>query len=149
MVLLAEKLAAAVQRGDAPAVNTAWDDHWAGDAATKAKDSEIARLPLELMHDLLLMPGHYIHQPIALAIQKRGNPASLPIVKQVLDRGFGVFAYTCSDDAAIAKWFSHILGNIGAPEAVNMLQHYAKSENTAIANEMQYRLSQIGRQTYQ
>ncbi len=107
-------------------------------------EGSINSLPLELLHALLLAPGHHMHQPVAREVQRRSDPNSLPIVKQVLDQGFSLYSYTCSDDAVIAKWFGHILADIGTPEAVNAIRTYAASKNEGIALEMQYRLKKIG-----
>ncbi len=103
-------------------------------------------LPLMLLHELLVAPGHHVHQQVAMEIQQRADPSSLSVVARVLDGGFQSLTYTCSDDKTIAKWFGHILARIGTPEAVAMVSHYARSDNPGIAAEMQYRLERIHQQ---
>jgi len=48
-----------------------------------------------------------------------------------------------SEDAAIAKWFSHALADIGTNEAIQVIQKFANSSNQDVANEMEYRLKRI------
>ena len=130
-----EKIRVAIGLGDVRAIDAALGDHTA-----------FASLPIALLHDLLLMPGHNNHQRVAFEMQGRADPSSLPVVRQVLDQGFSRFAYTCSEDAVIAKWFSQILARIGTPEAVGMLGTYSASKNRGMAEEMQYRQKRFNEQ---
>ena len=138
---LAVTLADALSRGDAAAIDDAWDDHWSGDRA--ASEVEVTDLPLNLLHDLLLGRGHHLHQQIAREIQDRRDASSIPIVRQMLERGFADLSYTASDDEVIAKWFGHILAGIGTADAVATIRDYAASSNAGIAAEMRYRLARI------
>ena len=144
---LAEKWTEALNRGDMAAINAAWDDLWAGARGDKERVArnhvEIDHLPLSLLHELILTPGHNQHQELARAMQRRASPASLPVVRKVLDQGFDQFAYTCSEDVVIAKWFSHILGSIGTPDAIELIRTYAESANEGVAAEMKYRLTRL------
>ena len=143
MTTLTEMWSDSLTRCDMAAIDAAWDNLWSvrpDKARIDLAHAEIDRVPLSLPHELMLTAGHHKHQEVANCIQGRANPASLPTVKKVLDQGFDQFAYTCSEDAVIAKWFSHILGNIGTPDAIQLLKTYAESANDGIATEMKYRL---------
>ena len=146
MAALADMLTAALARGDAAAVDAAWNDTLRGastDAARTVAANSTSDLPLDLLHDLMLSPSHHLHQQVARMIQGRADPESLPVIKRVLDQGFEPFAYTCSEDSVIAKWFSHILASIGTPDAVGLISHYAESKNEGVAAEMGYRLGRL------
>lgn len=96
-----------------------------------------------ILNTLLLIPGHSFHQEVAREIQQLGHPSSISIIDKILSDGFGIFEYTCSEDAVIAKWFSHALADIGTNEAIQVIQKYASSSNQGVANEMQYRLKRM------
>lgn len=132
-----EHVRSAIVRRDVRAIDAALDDH-----------TGFSRLPIAQLHDLLLTPSHHLHQRVAFEMQERADPSSLPVITQVLDRGFSQFAYTCSEDTVIAKWFSHILARIGTPEAIDMLRKYSVSQNKGIADEMQYRLRRLNKQEH-
>ena len=150
MAGLAENLSLALARGDCESIDSTWEAMWAGaarDASLRIGAEAMLRgLPLDLLHELVVTPGHHVHQEVAFEIQQRADPTSLPVVTRILDTGFEYLAYTCSKDRTIAKWFGHILTRIGTPEAVAMVQVYARSDNSGIAEEMQYRLRRIGQQ---
>ncbi|MGK5024520.1 HEAT repeat domain-containing protein [Janthinobacterium sp. RB2R34] len=98
----------------------------------------------EVLNRLLVMPGHQLHQEVAMRIQQLGSDRSVPFIRSVLERGFGYLQYTCSEDETIAKWFSHALARIGTPGAIDLIKEYASSSNHGIAKEMQYRLEKLG-----
>ena len=66
-----------------------------------------------------------------------------PLAARVLEGGFARFAYTCSEDGVIAKWFSWLLADIGTPEALAVLKRFAGDPNPEIAAEMRYRLRRL------
>lgn len=101
------------------------------------------RLAIDTLHKLLLYPHHNYHQAITKQIQHLADPSSVPYIDEILSRGFGDFTYTCSEDAAIAKWFSWALFSIGTKEAIACLEKYAKSSSKEMATEMEYRLSKL------
>ena len=98
----------------------------------------------DVLHNLLLMPGHELHQEVTRAMQDLGSPSSVPCIRAVLEGGLDFLAYTGSEDEVIAKWFSHALVSIGTPEAIELIREFAASDNAGIAGEMRYRLEQLG-----
>ncbi len=104
----------------------------------------VADLDLGLLHDLLLTPGHHLHQEVAKQLQDLGDASTAPVVRRALEMGFGHLAYSCSEDDVIAKWYSWLLCGIGTDEAILLLREQAASSNTQIAQAMQYRLSKMG-----
>lgn len=98
---------------------------------------------LDILNQLLLIPYHTRHQEVAWRLQQIGSPDTVPFVRQVLESRFGYLEYTCSESEAIAKWFSHLLWNIGTPEAIALIEEYAQSSDEGIQGEMQYRLRRI------
>lgn len=103
---------------------------------------DITRFVDEL-NEVLISPYHTSHQEICMSIQKIGHPSSIPYIKSILQGGFEHLAYTCSEDAAIAKWFSWALFSIGTPEAIQVIEEFTHSENMAIREEMNYRLAKV------
>lgn len=98
---------------------------------------------LDLLNDLLIFPGHHFHQNICFKLQKLKNPLSIPFIRKALASNFDYLQYTCSEDAVIAKWFSHALWNIGTPDSIAMIEEFSESENEGIREEMRYRLKRI------
>jgi hypothetical protein len=98
---------------------------------------------LEILHEFLLIPGHYLHQQTAKALQEIASPSSIPTLVAALENGFANFQYTCSDDDVIAKWFSHALADTGTPEAIAAIERFAQSNNEGVASEMRYRLKRL------
>jgi hypothetical protein len=95
---------------------------------------------IDLLHELLLSDRHHQHQLVTRCIQNARDPRSVEVIQRVLQRGFEPFAYTCSDDAVIAKWFSHALADIGTRKAIQVIHEYAGSPNQEVAQEMRYRI---------
>ena len=93
-----------------------------------------------ILNKILIMHGHEFHQEITKQLQNLAQPSSIPYIKQILENGFAFLDYTCSDDDMIAKWFSWALASIGTTAAIDIIEKFAQSENSAIAQEMQYRL---------
>lgn len=98
-----------------------------------------------VLNQLLIMPSHQLHQEVTREIQFLGHPSSVPYIRQVLESNFDFLAYTCSCDAAIAKWFSHALADIGSAEAIDLIYEFRDRDNPEIAEEMAYRLARLGR----
>jgi hypothetical protein len=98
---------------------------------------------IEMFNRLVLKSGHRKHQAIIFALQQAKNPSSVPFLQKGLENGFEMYQYTCSEDAVIAKWFSHALYRIGTDEAIQIIKDFSKSENEEIAKEMKYRLAKI------
>lgn len=101
---------------------------------------------IDVLNELLVISGHYLHQQIAKTLQDVKSPSTIPFVKRALDSGFGYLEYTCSEPQVIAKWFSWILFEIGTDASINLMEQYANSSNEAIRSEMVYRLSKFGGQ---
>ena len=95
------------------------------------------------LNELLLMPGHNLHQEITREIQLFAHPSSVTAIRKILEQGFSMFEYTCSEDSVIAKWFSHALAGIGTSEAIEVIKQFAQSSNEEVASEMKYRLEKI------
>lgn len=104
-----------------------------------------AAVRAETLSKLLVMPEHELHQQIAWEIQQSGYAYSLPYIRQLLESDLSMLAYTSSEPAVIAKWFSHALASIGTPEAVQMIEEFANSGKPGIAEEMKYRLNKLGK----
>ncbi len=100
---------------------------------------------LEQFHRLVTHPGHRCHQQVILKLQRMRDPSSTPVLRAALAAGFDRYAYTCSEDAVIAKWFSWALAEIGNAEAIEVLQEFARSENAEVQAEMQYRLAKLSK----
>ena len=98
----------------------------------------------DLLGNLLLMPGHAVHQEVTREMQDLASPSSVACIRAVLEGGFDFLEYTCSEDEVIAKWFSHALSSIGTPEAIDLIREFAASDNAGIAGEMRYRLARLG-----
>lgn len=95
------------------------------------------------LNQLLVMPGHRLHQAITRQIQALRCPSSVAFIRQVLDGGLHMFDYTCSEPGVIAKWFSHALADIGTPEAVALIREFAARGEPEVAEEMAYRLRRL------
>jgi hypothetical protein len=102
------------------------------------------RIKADVLNHLLVMPGHQLHQEVTRAIQLLRSPSSIPYIRTMLESGFETLKYTCSEDGAIAKWFSHALADINTPESIALIREFASSGNRDIAEEMRYRLERIG-----
>lgn len=100
-------------------------------------------LKADILNNLLLMPGHELHQQVTREIQSVASPSSIPYIRQVLERRLDFLQYTNSEQAVIAKWFSHALASIGTPEAIELIKEFAKCDDPDIAEEMNYRLGQL------
>lgn len=97
----------------------------------------------DILNNLLLMPGHQLHQEITREIQRMRSPSSIPHIRQVLERRLDFLQYTNSEQSTIAKWFSHALASIGTPEAIQLIKEFAQCDDIGIAEEMNYRLRQL------
>lgn len=100
---------------------------------------------LEALHRLLALPGHCQHQRIVRCLQLAADPDSLPFLRRALDEDLQVMQDGgCSSIGAIAKWFSHAFADIGTPDAMAALRHYALSHpEPEVREEMRYRLGQL------
>ena len=98
---------------------------------------------LLILNVLVNQPNHRFHQGIVFAVQQLKHPSSVPYLRQALENGFEMYKYTCSEDTAITKWFSHALYRIGTDEAIQVIKDFTVSDNAMIADEMKYRLSKI------
>jgi len=125
----------AIDAGDGDAINEIYD-------TPDGVGIGLENVPIDLLNQLLAMPGHRFHQLVARELQKTGDNSTVPYVRTVLDRGFDFLAYTGSEDAVIAKWLSYVLSDIGTPDAVAALREYAQSPNAQVAEAMSYRLRQ-------
>lgn len=111
------------------------------DAANERVEQLLDVESTEALNALVLHPGHTQHQAVIKALQGLADPSSVAVLRQALSDGFGIYAYTCSEDDVIAKWFSWALFAIGTPESIEVLREFASHENAAIAEEMRYRLA--------
>ena len=110
---------------------------------TMAHRIENPEVRADVFNHLLVMPGHDLHQEVTMAIQRLESPSSVPYIESVLRGGFGFLAYTSSEDAVIAKWFSHALARIDTPESIALIEEFAVCDNAGIAEEMRYRLDRL------
>jgi hypothetical protein len=108
-----------------------------------ARTIENPKVKADVLNDLLVMPGHELHQELTLEIQRLKSASSVPYIRSVLEGGFDFLAYTCSEDEVIAKWFSHALAKIGTPEAIEVIKEFSVAGNAEIAKEMRYRLGKL------
>ena len=97
----------------------------------------------EILNELLVMPGHKLHQEVTREIQLLRSPSSVPYIRQVLQGGFQMLEYTCSEPGVVAKWFSHALADIRTPESIALIKEVATSGEPEIAEEMAYRLRRL------
>jgi len=102
-------------------------------------------LKLEILHELLLMPGHFGHQVVTRELQDIGSPSSIPYLDQVLEGGFEYLkqSYSGESDESIAKWFSHALASIETDDAFSIIHKHTRSPNPVIAQEMNYRIEEL------
>jgi hypothetical protein len=97
----------------------------------------------EVLNCLLVMSGHRLHQEVIRQIQLLRNPSSVPYIRKMLEDEFRMLEYTCSESAAIAKWFSHALADINTPESIALIREFAHSSDPGVADEMAYRLRRL------
>jgi site-specific recombinase len=97
----------------------------------------------DVLNELLLNPNHRSHQRIVKRLQGIADPSTVPFVRKALESNFDYLAYTCSDDAVIAKWFSWLLYAIATDDAIALMIAYSTSDNEEINKEMRYRLQKI------
>lgn len=97
----------------------------------------------DVFNHLLIMPGHTLHQELAMQIQELGDPSSVAFIGSILESQFDFLQYSCSEDESITKWFSHALAQIDTPESIAMIRKHALSPNRGIARGMRYRLRQM------
>ncbi|MCR5886120.1 hypothetical protein LRS03_26005 [Rhizobacter sp. J219] len=97
----------------------------------------------DVLNNLLVTPGHELHQEVTREIQKLRSPSSVPYIRHVLAEGFHMLEYTCSEPGVIAKWFSHALGDINTPESIALIKEFSASSNQEVAEEMAYRLERL------
>lgn len=97
----------------------------------------------DVLNNLLVMPGHELHQEVTREIQKLRSPSSVPYIRQILTAGFGMLEYTCSEPGVIAKWFSHALADINTPESIALIRAFASASDPEVAKEMEYRLRRL------
>lgn len=99
---------------------------------------------VEIFNNLLVMPGgHELHQEVTREIQHLRSPSSVPYIRQMLEDGFQMLEYTCSEPGVIAKWFSHTLGDINTPASIALIKEFATSGAPEVAEEMAYRLRRL------
>ena len=99
-------------------------------------------LLLEEFNQFLLNPYHDKHQELLLGLQTSRYESSIAYMDRALSQGFELFN-TYSEDATVAKWYSHALACIGTVEAIEVLKKHSHSNNKAIAYEMSYRLAKL------
>ena len=100
----------------------------------------------DLLNELLINPNHTEHQVIAKVLQDDiKSPSSIPFIEKALATHFDYLAYTFSDSGVIAKWFSHLLFEIGTSEAIAVMRHYAEDPDEGIRREMTYRLDKVSK----
>ena len=100
---------------------------------------------LALKHHLLLTPGHRQHQAVARELQRLAHPSTVPVVQELLRRGYDHLDYTASEPEVITKWLSWILAAIGTEEALVTLEAHADAGQPGVSEEMAYRLRRLGR----
>lgn len=122
------------------------DDLDAADEAVEALlNTPTTPESLEPLHRLVTHPGHRCHQRVILKLQRMRDPSSAPVLRAALADGFERYAYTCSEDGVIAKWFSWAMAEIGSAEAIAVLHEFACSENSEIREQMKYRLAKLSK----
>lgn len=119
-----------------------WEAWYALLSMTRSIPNEEIRA--DTLNNLLMMPGHKLHQEVTREIQLLKSASSAPFIRKVLQGGFAFLEYTGSEDEVIAKWFSHALADIDTPDAIDVIEEFSHSTNVGIAKEMTYRLAQIG-----
>jgi hypothetical protein len=113
------------------------------DLLSLARTTEDPEQRADVFNNLLLMPGHELHQEVTREIQLIRSPSSIPYLRKFLTSGFPMLEYTCSEPGVIAKWFSHALADINTPEAIAVIREFAGSSVPAVAEEMAYRLRRL------
>jgi HEAT repeat protein len=98
---------------------------------------------VDLLNELLLIPFHYQHQYIAMAIQNLESVSSVPFIDKVLESKFEGIPYTGSESRSMARWFSWALYCIGNEEAVEVMKKHTNSTDKGIREEMRYRLNKL------
>ena len=93
-------------------------------------------------NQFLVNPYHDRHQELLLGLQSKRFESSVAYIDRALTKGFELFNVD-SEDAVVAKWYSHALGSIGTEEAMAILKKHSHSENEEIAFEMSYRLKKL------
>jgi HEAT repeat protein len=135
---LTEQLARAMQQQDVDEIDRLVYLHY---DSVQQYDSAQRGASLDVLHELLLQPGHQSHQRVVFTLQALKDPRSVPFLQQALAAPFDYLDYTCSESQVIAKWFSHALLAIGTPEAIQVLREFARSPDPGIREEMQARIT--------
>ncbi len=113
----------------------------ADEFAESLLDTPPSQEQLDQLHRLASHAGHRCHQRVILRLQHLRDASSVPVLRAALAAGFDRYAYTCSEDGVIAKWFSWALAEIGTAEAIEVLHEFARSENPEVRAQMRYRLA--------
>lgn len=121
--------------------NDDWDASY--DALNRARSVADPEARADILNHLLVMPGHKLHQEVTRDIQDIRSASSVPYIRRVLADGFEMFEYTWSEPGVIAKWFSHALADIGTPEAISVIEEFARSSDREVSDEMAYRLRRL------
>lgn len=97
---------------------------------------------------LLVSSGQTRHQAIVRSLQLDAHASSVPFLRRAFDEGLPrMRECSCSEPGAIAKWFGHAFADIGTPEAIAALRHYALSHpEPDVREEMRYRLGKLNRE---
>jgi len=100
---------------------------------------------LEALQRLVVSPGHGRHQELVRSLQLSAHASSVPFLCRAFDADLQLMHdRSCSSHGAIAKWFSHAFADIGTPEAIAALRHYARSHpQPEVREEMNYRLGKL------
>jgi hypothetical protein len=99
---------------------------------------------LDRLHALVVAADHRCHQRVARLLQGIASETTVPVVVDVVNRGFDMFAYTCSVPGVIAKWFSWILFAVGTPRAREALELLSTSAaDVDVRREMASRLAKL------
>jgi hypothetical protein len=91
-----------------------------------------------LLAELLLLPGHQMHEDIARALQQLRVPATVDALAKAALVKHDYLAY--DDSHAFARKCTWALADIGTPEARAKLESLARVDDTAVAAYAQKRL---------
>lgn len=97
----------------------------------------------ELYFKLLNIQSHGLHQQILRYVQDHKMAEAIPAIKLMLENGLSNFNHRTSEPDVIAKWISWALVGIGTKESIDLIVHFAKSDDRVISQAMQYRLERI------
>ena len=109
------------------------------------KDNEF----IDLIHQLLLEPWHWMYEELAHSLQKRKRPESIPFLREAMQKKYNSLESSGTGTRQFINQCGHALKSIGTEVAIKTIRDLSTSTDSIIKDEMMYRISRIeGRNDY-